>query len=317
MSSARSPRASRRRSSSRAASTPPRAIRLAFAAGATRSSRRSPSPTTPGSLRACLEVAGDWLAVGLDARADRLAAFRWHRRHPTDAGRAAVGARRPGRPAVRAGPRNGRGRKRRRSRRWPARRRGPARRGRGDRPRRRPPRARLGRSGHHPRRGAPVRGDRLPVRPERPPHELPPSRSPRPARPRRAGHDPPVPPGISTRSTGSTWVDETPGASETPAEAAARRTRAQNRAAKRARERRPAQGGPRRAGPGPAGIEAPLLALAVAAVAVGVAVILLGNPFGTPGASASPVRQPTQSGYGDGPARRASPMRSASARAAS
>ena len=30
-------------------------------------------------LRACLDVAGDWLAVGLDARADRLAAFPWHR----------------------------------------------------------------------------------------------------------------------------------------------------------------------------------------------------------------------------------------------
>ena len=33
-------------------------------------------------LRACVEVAGDWLAVGLDSRADRLAAFRWHRASP-------------------------------------------------------------------------------------------------------------------------------------------------------------------------------------------------------------------------------------------
>ena len=31
---------------------------------------------------ACIEVAGDWLAVGLDARAGRLAAFRWHRAAP-------------------------------------------------------------------------------------------------------------------------------------------------------------------------------------------------------------------------------------------
>ena len=36
----------------------------------------------PAVLRACLEAAGDWLAVGLDARPDRLAAFPWHRPAP-------------------------------------------------------------------------------------------------------------------------------------------------------------------------------------------------------------------------------------------
>jgi phosphoribosylformimino-5-aminoimidazole carboxamide ribonucleotide (ProFAR) isomerase len=33
----------------------------------------------PALLRACLEVAGDWLAVGLDPRPERLAAFPWRR----------------------------------------------------------------------------------------------------------------------------------------------------------------------------------------------------------------------------------------------
>jgi phosphoribosylformimino-5-aminoimidazole carboxamide ribotide isomerase len=33
----------------------------------------------PDDLRACLAVAGDWLAVGLDPRPDRLAAFPWRR----------------------------------------------------------------------------------------------------------------------------------------------------------------------------------------------------------------------------------------------
>ncbi len=36
----------------------------------------------PGALRDCVEVAGDWLAVGLDPRPDRLAAFRWRREAP-------------------------------------------------------------------------------------------------------------------------------------------------------------------------------------------------------------------------------------------
>jgi phosphoribosylformimino-5-aminoimidazole carboxamide ribotide isomerase len=36
----------------------------------------------PDDLRACLAVAGDWLAVGLDPRPERLAAFHWHRAVP-------------------------------------------------------------------------------------------------------------------------------------------------------------------------------------------------------------------------------------------
>jgi phosphoribosylformimino-5-aminoimidazole carboxamide ribonucleotide (ProFAR) isomerase len=36
----------------------------------------------PEDLRACLEVAGDWLAVGLDPRPDRFAAFPWRRPGP-------------------------------------------------------------------------------------------------------------------------------------------------------------------------------------------------------------------------------------------
>jgi phosphoribosylformimino-5-aminoimidazole carboxamide ribotide isomerase len=58
------------------------AVRLAFAAGATRVVTSLAVADDPAALRACLEVAGDWLAVGLDARPDRLAAFRWHRSAP-------------------------------------------------------------------------------------------------------------------------------------------------------------------------------------------------------------------------------------------
>ena len=36
----------------------------------------------PDDLRDCLAVAGDWLAVGLDARPERLAAFPWRRPEP-------------------------------------------------------------------------------------------------------------------------------------------------------------------------------------------------------------------------------------------
>jgi phosphoribosylformimino-5-aminoimidazole carboxamide ribotide isomerase len=60
----------------------PEAIRVAFAAGATRVVVSLAVADDPELLRACLEVAGDWLAVGLDARPDRLAAFRWHRASP-------------------------------------------------------------------------------------------------------------------------------------------------------------------------------------------------------------------------------------------
>jgi len=59
-------------------------IRLAFAAGATRVLVGLAVADDAAALQACLAVAGDWLAVGLDARADRLAAFPWRRpRVPT------------------------------------------------------------------------------------------------------------------------------------------------------------------------------------------------------------------------------------------
>jgi phosphoribosylformimino-5-aminoimidazole carboxamide ribotide isomerase len=36
----------------------------------------------PDTLRECLTVAGDWLAVGLDPRPERIAAYPWHRPAP-------------------------------------------------------------------------------------------------------------------------------------------------------------------------------------------------------------------------------------------
>lgn len=57
----------------------PDGIRLAFAAGATRVVVGLAVADDPEGLRACLAVAGDWLAVGLDARPERLAAFPWRR----------------------------------------------------------------------------------------------------------------------------------------------------------------------------------------------------------------------------------------------
>jgi len=57
----------------------PEGIQVAFAAGATRVVTTMAVADDPQLLRRCLEVAGDWLAVGLDARQDRLAAFPWHR----------------------------------------------------------------------------------------------------------------------------------------------------------------------------------------------------------------------------------------------
>jgi phosphoribosylformimino-5-aminoimidazole carboxamide ribotide isomerase len=57
-------------------------IRLAFAAGATRVVLTTAIADRPDDLRACLAVAGDWLAVGLDPRPDRLAAFPWQRAVP-------------------------------------------------------------------------------------------------------------------------------------------------------------------------------------------------------------------------------------------
>lgn len=60
----------------------PEAIALAFAAGATRIVLTTAIADRPDDLRACLAVAGDWLAVGLDPRPERLAAFPWRRAAP-------------------------------------------------------------------------------------------------------------------------------------------------------------------------------------------------------------------------------------------
>jgi phosphoribosylformimino-5-aminoimidazole carboxamide ribotide isomerase len=57
-------------------------IRLAFAAGATRAVLTTAIADRPDDLRECLAVAGDWLAVGLDPRPERLAAFPWRRAAP-------------------------------------------------------------------------------------------------------------------------------------------------------------------------------------------------------------------------------------------
>ncbi len=57
-------------------------IRLAFAAGATRAVVSMAMADRPDELRECLSVAGDWLAVGLDPRPDRIAAYPWHRPAP-------------------------------------------------------------------------------------------------------------------------------------------------------------------------------------------------------------------------------------------
>jgi phosphoribosylformimino-5-aminoimidazole carboxamide ribotide isomerase len=54
-------------------------IRLAFAAGATRVVVSMAVADDPTALAAGLEVAGDWLAVGLDPRPERLAAYPWRR----------------------------------------------------------------------------------------------------------------------------------------------------------------------------------------------------------------------------------------------
>jgi phosphoribosylformimino-5-aminoimidazole carboxamide ribotide isomerase len=57
----------------------PEQVRLAFAAGATRVVLGMAAVDDPGVVRECLAVAGDWLAVGLDPRPERFAAFRWRR----------------------------------------------------------------------------------------------------------------------------------------------------------------------------------------------------------------------------------------------
>jgi phosphoribosylformimino-5-aminoimidazole carboxamide ribotide isomerase len=60
----------------------PEAIQLAFAAGATRVVAGLALADDSALLRACLEIAGDWLAIGLDGRPERLAAFPWRRSRP-------------------------------------------------------------------------------------------------------------------------------------------------------------------------------------------------------------------------------------------
>ena len=55
------------------------AIRLVFSAGATRVVLAMAVVDDPSLLADCLAVAGDWLAVGLDPRPERLAAFPWKR----------------------------------------------------------------------------------------------------------------------------------------------------------------------------------------------------------------------------------------------
>jgi phosphoribosylformimino-5-aminoimidazole carboxamide ribotide isomerase len=57
-------------------------IRLAFAAGATRVVVSMTLADRPELLHECLSVAGDWLAVGLDPRPERIAAYPWHRPAP-------------------------------------------------------------------------------------------------------------------------------------------------------------------------------------------------------------------------------------------
>jgi phosphoribosylformimino-5-aminoimidazole carboxamide ribotide isomerase len=54
-------------------------IRLAFAAGATRVVLAMSVVEEPELLRDAIAVAGDWLAVGLDPRPERFAAFPWRR----------------------------------------------------------------------------------------------------------------------------------------------------------------------------------------------------------------------------------------------
>jgi phosphoribosylformimino-5-aminoimidazole carboxamide ribotide isomerase len=62
----------------------PEQVRVVFAAGATRAVVPMAMADDEATLHACLEVAGDWLAVGLDPRPERVAAFPWRGgRRPT------------------------------------------------------------------------------------------------------------------------------------------------------------------------------------------------------------------------------------------
>jgi phosphoribosylformimino-5-aminoimidazole carboxamide ribotide isomerase len=61
----------------------PEQLELAFAAGATRAVMPlAPIVESRATLEACLAVAGDWLAVGLDARAERLREYPWRAGSP-------------------------------------------------------------------------------------------------------------------------------------------------------------------------------------------------------------------------------------------
>lgn len=59
------------------------AIRLAFAAGATRVVLGMSVVEDAELVRECVGVAGDWLAVGLDPRPERFAAYPWRHGTPT------------------------------------------------------------------------------------------------------------------------------------------------------------------------------------------------------------------------------------------
>ncbi len=62
----------------------PEQIELAFAAGATRVVIPLWAVAeSVDTLRACLRIAGDWLAVGMDARPERLSEYPWHGPAPT------------------------------------------------------------------------------------------------------------------------------------------------------------------------------------------------------------------------------------------
>jgi phosphoribosylformimino-5-aminoimidazole carboxamide ribotide isomerase len=59
----------------------PEQVRLAFAAGATRVVMPlAPVVESPETLDECLAIAGDWLAIGIDMRAERLREYPWRSR---------------------------------------------------------------------------------------------------------------------------------------------------------------------------------------------------------------------------------------------
>jgi phosphoribosylformimino-5-aminoimidazole carboxamide ribotide isomerase len=61
-------------------------VRIVFAAGATRVVLGMAVVDDPARLAACVAVAGDWLAVGLDPRPDRWSAYPWRRPKPPGLG---------------------------------------------------------------------------------------------------------------------------------------------------------------------------------------------------------------------------------------